>query len=118
MVQTLRLGTGHHLLKRSTSEAQTQKNKRRKERKSVVEKCEVGTNCSAHALAPAAPPTGKSVGGEDSLPDSKLVLAENMSGVRDFRFTFYKWYNDSRLRDEQQLLYLPRPSFLDQHHVW
>ncbi|GFY29472.1 hypothetical protein TNCV_2626431 [Trichonephila clavipes] len=43
---------------------------------------------------------------EDSLPDSKLVLAESRKDVSDFRLTLYKWSDDSDLRDEQQLLYL------------
>ncbi|GFV38427.1 hypothetical protein TNCV_4393081 [Trichonephila clavipes] len=43
--------------------------------------------------------------GEDSLPDSKLVLAEKGKGVSDFRLTLYKRSDDSHLRDEQQLLY-------------
>ncbi|GFS94440.1 hypothetical protein TNCV_2014651 [Trichonephila clavipes] len=73
--------------------------------------------------------------GEDSLPDSKLVLAENGRGVSDFRLTIYKQSDGSHLRNEQQLLYLtqvyqPQRSrcflpgldcvqlFVDQHHVW
>ncbi|GFV17780.1 hypothetical protein TNCV_989911 [Trichonephila clavipes] len=46
--------------------------------------------------------------GEDSLPDSKLVLAENGRGVSDFRLTLYKTSHDSYLRDEQPLLYFTR----------
>ncbi|GFX71680.1 hypothetical protein TNCV_4131261 [Trichonephila clavipes] len=73
--------------------------------------------------------------GEDSLQDSKLVLAKNRRGVSDFRLTLYKQSNDSHLRDEQQfsywtLVYQRRRSrcFLpgldcvqlsvDLHHVW
>ncbi|GFX28948.1 hypothetical protein TNCV_3029911 [Trichonephila clavipes] len=44
--------------------------------------------------------------GEDSLPDSKLIFAENGRSALDFRSTLYKWSDDSYLRDEQQLLYL------------
>ncbi|GFW91642.1 hypothetical protein TNCV_4500611 [Trichonephila clavipes] len=44
--------------------------------------------------------------GEDSLPNSTLVLAESKRGVSDFRLTHYKRSDDSHLRDEQQLLYL------------
>ncbi|GFX38163.1 hypothetical protein TNCV_3837621 [Trichonephila clavipes] len=44
--------------------------------------------------------------GEDSLPDSKLILDENGRGISGFRLTLYKRSDDSYLRDEQQLLYL------------
>ncbi|GFX81844.1 hypothetical protein TNCV_2570441 [Trichonephila clavipes] len=43
--------------------------------------------------------------GKDSLPDSKLVLAENGRDVSDFRLTIYKRSDYSHLRNEQQLLY-------------
>ncbi|GFY30876.1 hypothetical protein TNCV_3120361 [Trichonephila clavipes] len=73
--------------------------------------------------------------GEDILPDSKLVLAENGRGVSDFRLALYKRSEDSHLRDEQQLLCFnlvnqPQLStcflrgldcvqlFVDHHHVW
>ncbi|GFW29923.1 uncharacterized protein TNCV_4999631 [Trichonephila clavipes] len=41
--------------------------------------------------------------GEDSLLDSKLVLAENGRGVSDFRLTLHKRSDNSYLRDEQQI---------------
>ncbi|GFU59566.1 hypothetical protein TNCV_3185391 [Trichonephila clavipes] len=40
--------------------------------------------------------------GEESLPDSKLVLTENEGSVSGFRLTLYKWSDDSHLCDEQQ----------------
>ncbi|GFX90930.1 hypothetical protein TNCV_3167611 [Trichonephila clavipes] len=44
--------------------------------------------------------------GEDSLPDSKLVLAGKERCVSDSRLTLNKRFDDSDLRDEQHLLYL------------
>ncbi|GFX61151.1 putative DD41D transposase [Trichonephila clavipes] len=72
--------------------------------------------------------------GEDSLPDSKLLLAKNCGGISDFRLNLYKWSDDSHLRDGQQFLHLtgvyqPQRSrcflpgwdcvqlFFDQNHV-
>ncbi|GFS97293.1 hypothetical protein TNCV_1824581 [Trichonephila clavipes] len=73
--------------------------------------------------------------GEESLPDSKLVFAENGRCISDFRLKFYKRSSDDlHLLDEQQILYLSlvyqtqrsrciRPGlnyvllFVDQHHV-
>ncbi|GFS63239.1 hypothetical protein TNCV_1496581 [Trichonephila clavipes] len=43
---------------------------------------------------------------EDSMSNSKHVLAENGRGVSDFRLTLYKRSDESHLCDEQQLLYL------------
>ncbi|GFU49619.1 hypothetical protein TNCV_4143871 [Trichonephila clavipes] len=62
------------------------------------------SDCSSHAVSP----TGTSSLGENSMQDSKLVLAENGRGVSDFRLTYYKQSDDSHLNDEQQLLYLTR----------
>ncbi|GFS53910.1 hypothetical protein TNCV_3761431 [Trichonephila clavipes] len=68
---------------------------------------------------------------EDSVQDSKFILAENGTGVSDFHLTFYKRSDDSHLCDEQQFSYLTLSTtfkrffsslgllraFVDQHHV-
>ncbi|GFY11325.1 hypothetical protein TNCV_4473081 [Trichonephila clavipes] len=46
--------------------------------------------------------------GEDNLPGSKLVPAENGRGVSDFSLTLYKRSVDLHLSDELQLSYLTR----------
>ncbi|GFX92815.1 hypothetical protein TNCV_2657291 [Trichonephila clavipes] len=48
-------------------------------------------------------PSGRSSGGEHSLPDSKLVLAENGRDIRHFRLTLFKRSDDLHLCDDQQL---------------
>ncbi|GFX99958.1 hypothetical protein TNCV_259951 [Trichonephila clavipes] len=82
------------------------------------------SSCGAHCCT-----------GEDSLPNSKLELAENRRGISDSCLTLYKRSDDSHLHDEQQLLCLNRvyqpqclrfflscldcvQLFVDQHHVW
>ncbi|GFU88200.1 hypothetical protein TNCV_845931 [Trichonephila clavipes] len=92
-------------------------------------------NCSAYELSsPVAAYQPLDVG-EDILPDSKFVLAENGRGVSDFRLTVHKRSHDSFLGNEQQPLdftriYQPQCSryflpsmdcsqlFVNQHHVW
>ncbi|GFV04403.1 down syndrome cell adhesion molecule [Trichonephila clavipes] len=45
---------------------------------------------------------------EDSLPESRLVLAETGRHVRDFRLTLYKRSDDLNLQDKQSIFYLTR----------
>ena len=46
--------------------------------------------------------------GENSLPDTNLLIVENRRSVSDFCFIFYKRLDDSRLLDDQPLLYFTR----------
>lgn len=53
-----------------------------------------------------AKPTGRSSGQVDSLPDSKLILAENVRGVSDLSLTLAKWSVDSHLRYVQHVMHV------------